>query len=182
LHALPIFYNDLKSSVKAAVVFPRDREKAEAYVGWLHAHELGRSDPEALRTRQPRSEEYLSKVARDAAAFASIYQEAIVNLDRGYAAAFLVAVLHGLICSDPKKAGWEAAIQITEKLTSESKTSGSRTYFRDCLYYFQPVLHLLGARYLRFRRLIQVEDLDNVAERILLSDKDLLGCIADEAL
>jgi hypothetical protein len=180
--ALPIFYDDLKSSVKAAMIFPCDQKKAKVYVGWLHAHELCHSDAEALRHTPVRSEEYLIKVARDAADFAPHHQEAIENLNRGYIVAFLVGALWGLICSELEKAGWEGAIQITEKLTKKIKISGSRTEFRDCLNAFQPVLHLLGARFLRFARLMQPTDLDNVAERILVSDKDLLSSVSDDTI
>jgi hypothetical protein len=179
LAPLPIFYDDLKSSVKAAMIFPRDPQKAKAYVGWVHAQELGPS--EVVR----------AEVAEDAAAFAPYYQEAIENLIRGYDAAFLVGVLWGLICSDPK-ASWEGAIKIREELASKImreklalKIAGSQSEFWDCLRAFGPVLHLQGARYLRFARFMR-PDLANVAafapELVLVSDQHLFSSLADEAV
>jgi hypothetical protein len=128
LALIPIFYDDLKSSVKAAMIFPRDPQKAGAYVGWLRAQEL---DP---------SEVVRAEVARDAAAFAPCYEEAIENLKRGYDAAFLVSALWGLICSDPKKASWEGAIKIRKELASQIikeklalKIAGSQSEFLGLL-------------------------------------------------
>jgi hypothetical protein len=52
--------------------------------------------------------------------------------------------------------------------------------FRRCLSEFQPVLHLLGARFVRFSQM-PVDDLNTGHAIILISDTDQLGMRADES-
>jgi hypothetical protein len=170
LATLPIFYDDVWSSLKAAMVFPHDQEKAKAFVGWHQARgcvKLGASDP-AWETLE-NVPAYLIEVAGDTAAFTRFNQEAHKNYRSGYKAGYVVAALWGLICSDRKTASWEGAIQFVEKFTAGAKPLGNRTTFRDSLTRFQPALHFWGARRLRFDRFSDLE-------------ADIFGLLADDTV
>jgi hypothetical protein len=151
--SLPIFFGDLQSSLKAAMIFPREPERARVCAAWLimrgvsNMREMGFGD----FIDPPKDE--LVDVACAAADFAYIYNDAQKNGADGSRSAIIVGCLWAMICEAQQTASWEGAIQAAEQYTvhHNKKLPASRSRFRECLSRFKPVLHLLGASLLRRR-------------------------------
>jgi hypothetical protein len=150
---LPIYFGDREASLKAAMIFPREPDKAIALAGWLIARELsnalGKGHDETISAgfADETDRMQLLNVSSAAAYFAFLYGEAQQNVADGRRAGLVVASLWGLICEDGAAASWERAIEATENYhRREPGLPASRPLFRDCLSRFKPVLHLLAAR------------------------------------
>jgi len=120
-----------------------------------------RAELEDVSTKQE-----LIDLACAAADFAYCCGEAQQNEADGRRAGIIVAILWGLICSNPSTASWQAAIEEAQTRTTRRKKGlpATEPLFRDCLKNFRPVLHLLGARTLR-RPVLRPQG--NIVDRIV---------------
>jgi len=188
---LPIYFDDLESSLKATMIFPREPQKAEALAGWLILRAIRDVQDkglhgwiETMRQQDDFSDQFL-KISLAAVDFAYVKDEADRNAADGVRAGIITANLHGMICDDILGASWNRAIEIAEKMmTSYNKSRGvslpaNRSQFADCLRRFAPVLHLLGARTIRRQDTAQtaadrIVDLTSVPSVGYLRRHDLL--------
>ena len=158
---LPIYFGDLELSLKAAMVFPREPQKAEAFAGWLILRAIRDAQDKGLHgwieimRQQEDFGDQLLKISLAAADFAYVKDEADRNAADGARAGIITATLHGMICDDILGASWNKAIEIAEKMVASYNRlrgvslAASRSQFADCLTRFAPALHLLGARTIR---------------------------------
>jgi hypothetical protein len=148
---LPIYFGNREASVKAAMVFPREPEKARVFAAWL----IVRWYTLAIEAGLQPSSAYPSDVGCAAAEFAYLYSEAQQNSKDSAVAGIITAVLDALICDDIKTASWTKAIEISERLAvsytrkHRAKLKANRSQYTKCLTKFAPALHLLGARTMR---------------------------------
>ena len=139
------------------MIFPNHPAKARAFAGWcimrdiIEGREKGANNFYIARTERPCNRRALIDIACAASDFAYCYNEAQKNTADGLRAGIIVAILWGLICSNPGTASWQAAIEEAQTRTTSRKKGlpATEPLFRDCLKNFQPVLHLLGARVFR---------------------------------
>jgi hypothetical protein len=176
LAPVPIFFGALEDSLKAAMIFPRERERAKACAAWLilrsivASREKGFGGMYDAGLDSKGAKQILLDLACSASDFAYLYNDAVQNSEDGIRAGIVVACLWALICANRHTASWERAIETAERYTARSnarskkKLPATRTLFRDCLTRFAPVLHLLGARTLR-RNIRQEENaVDNIID------------------
>jgi hypothetical protein len=153
--SIPIYFNNLETSLKAAMIFPHEPKRAKAFAAWLTMQGVKHLQFDVLAFEKKAVREEFFEVACAATDFADIYDEAQKNREDGQRAGMVVAYLWGLICTDPKSASWNMAISATGehivKYASKNKRqmASAETLLKGCLGRFQPVLHLLGARTLR---------------------------------
>ena len=155
--SLPVYFNALEHSLRAAMVFPREPPRARACAAWL----LIREAETAMRNGLAPMADLLAtrkgfvELAFAAAEFAYIYEDMQKNFADGQRAGIVIACLWSLICEGPRDASVEMAVRAAEKYLNrynlKNKTklaSGDRT-LKTCVRKFKPVLHLLAARTLR---------------------------------
>ena len=133
------------------MIFPHHPRRARAFAAWLIMRVAGESSSFRAELEDANTKQELIDIACAAADFAYCYEEAQQNGADSIRAGIIVGILWGLICSNPSTASWQAAIEEAQtRTTSRNKgLPATEPLFRDCLKNFQPVLHLLGARFLR---------------------------------
>jgi hypothetical protein len=144
---LPIYFDDLESSLKATMIFPREPDKAAALAAWLSIRDLNRGVAQGhtdmiVSTLTPDAMKEFLLASCAASYFAPLYDEARQNLRTGAKVAVTLNDLWAFICKEGHGASWERAIKAAEI----RKVPGSRSSFFKSLKAFKPVLHLLGAR------------------------------------
>jgi hypothetical protein len=152
---MPIYFDDLESSLKATMIFPREPEKAAALAAWLSIRDLHKAislghEDQLVSTLGDDSIRGLLQASCAASDFAPLYSEAYENLRVGAHAAVVVSYLWAFICEEGQGASWERAVRAVE--TKSGKLPVSRSSLFKALNSFKPVLHLLGARAMLKRR------------------------------
>jgi hypothetical protein len=152
---IAMHHGDILNSIRAAMIFPANEEKARIYVGWIMAarlRRLGHTPKYPHAAIHPIGLETVLAVGRDAVAFPHIKADCDKNLFAGLAVGEILKSLHALICSDPQTASIEAAIQVVEDRGFENGFKTGRSTFWKHLSAFQAVLHLCGAWSIRERK------------------------------
>jgi molybdopterin converting factor small subunit len=154
--SIAILHGDLPRSVRAAMLFPADQEKARVVVGWAIARQL--------QLPSTRTADDLVLIAKDAAAFTHLKEEVGRRETAGEAVGEVIKALFAMISteSDRKSASFEAAILVVENTVFKAGEKTSRTGLRDHLALLRPVLHLWGA-WSRFERRWPSTDIEAAA-------------------
>jgi hypothetical protein len=136
---LPIFYGDVPLSVRAAMLFPIDHEKARVLVGWAIARDL--------QPPTDRSTDELVSIARDAAAFIKIKEEVGQRELAGQAVGEVGKALFAMVSNhkDRPVASFESAIQVFENVVVQAGQQVGRSRLYRYLGLLQPALHLWAA-------------------------------------
>jgi hypothetical protein len=146
---MPVYFDDLESSLKATMIFPREPQKAAALTAWLAIRDLRKAAAadrvdaivSTLTSDAMREFIYVSCAASD---FAQLHAEALQNLRSGAHVALVISYFWAFICEEWHGASLERAIKAVEKQLV--RQPGSRSSFFEELKAFKPVLHLLGTR------------------------------------
>lgn len=142
---LPIFNQDIATSIIGVMHFPNDIAKANAVAssilasGPLHRY---RAEGGSLK-----DDEWLSLI--ESLAQGNFADEIKENYYIGSAVGQLAKTLWSLICRDPTSASWKKAMRIVEDcVVSQGGDAGFSTFHRS-LKVMKPCLHLWGAHTIR---------------------------------
>jgi hypothetical protein len=158
--SLPVYFDALEHSLRAAMVFPAEPAKARAYAAWLLIREADTAMQSSLAPVADllAARNGFAELAFAAAKFAYAHEDMRKNFADGQRAGIVIACLWSLICEAPRDTSVEMAVKTAEKYLNrynrKNKTklaSGDRT-LQTCVRKFKPVLHLLAARTLRRNR------------------------------
>jgi hypothetical protein len=133
-----VHYGDLAGSVRAAMIFPEDPQKARILVGW---HLAGGALEEFAKAHTVDQAE-LFQIARDANTFQGIRNEVEKREFAGQQAGAVMFVLWALITGHTDVASIENAILQVEQIGNARGLKTHSTTYRKHLKLFQPVLHL----------------------------------------
>jgi hypothetical protein len=173
---LPIFFGHREASVEAAMVFPREPQKAAAFAAWLILRDVRFAQEHGSRglidagLRDEDSAKQMLEVALAASDFAYLVDEARRNVEDGMRAGVITACLYSLACDNLKTASWRKAVELAEGLTQSynvkrgTRLPATRSQFSQCLTAFRPALHLLGARTLRRRGAARRDAVDRILD------------------
>jgi hypothetical protein len=154
---IPVFNDELATSVRSIIVFPNDLAKAEAYASWMllrGTSHLNRSSPvkEFLKEGYQIDPLAVADLSQRAAEHAESYKDAIRASHDGTVVGEIIKTLWALICTDPHTASMNIAMPTVENYAAANGLKTGVSTMHAYLGEFRKVLHLLGAWSIRGRR------------------------------